>query len=72
MAFPIKALQVDGGGEFQAAFEEACQERGLVKGIYNTVRPHQVLDGRTPAEYLKEHHPEVAHLSHMQWASTRH
>ena len=29
MPFPIKALQVDGGSEFQAAFEEACQERGI-------------------------------------------
>lgn len=27
--FPIKALQVDGGGEFAAAFEEACQKREL-------------------------------------------
>jgi putative transposase len=29
MPFPIKALQVDGGAEFQAAFEQACQERGI-------------------------------------------
>jgi transposase InsO family protein len=29
MPFPIKALQVDGGSEFQAAFEEACRERGI-------------------------------------------
>lgn len=29
MPFPIKALQVDGGSEFQAVFEEACQERGI-------------------------------------------
>lgn len=27
--FPIKALQVDGGSEFMAEFETACQERGL-------------------------------------------
>ena len=27
--FPIKALQVDGGSEFMAEFEAACQERGL-------------------------------------------
>jgi transposase InsO family protein len=27
--FPIKALQVDGGSEFMAEFEMACQERGL-------------------------------------------
>lgn len=35
---------------------------------YNTIRPHQALDGRTPQEYLKECHPEMApgvKLSHM-------
>ncbi|MDP6510796.1 MAG: integrase core domain-containing protein [Dehalococcoidia bacterium] len=29
MPFPVKALQVDGGSEFQASFEEACQVRGI-------------------------------------------
>lgn len=29
MPFPIKAIQVDGGSEFQASFEQACQERGF-------------------------------------------
>ena len=29
MPFPIKVLQVDGGSEFEAAFEQACQERGI-------------------------------------------
>lgn len=34
--------------------------------IYNTVRPHYALDGRTPAEYLRQCHPELApKLSHM-------
>jgi len=28
MPFPIRALQVDGGSEFRAAFEAACQRRG--------------------------------------------
>ena len=27
--FPIHAIQVDGGSEFQAGFESACQERGI-------------------------------------------
>jgi putative transposase len=27
--FPIKAIQVDGGSEFKAGFEAACQERGI-------------------------------------------
>lgn len=29
MPFPITALQVDGGTEFQAVFEQACQQRGI-------------------------------------------
>ena len=29
MPFPVRALQVDGGSEFQAGLEQACQERGL-------------------------------------------
>jgi len=114
MPFLVRVLQVDGGSEFQAVFEQACQERGLGlfvlpprspelnghverahrthteefyevydgelqveplnralkewEGVYNTIRPHQALDGRTPAEYLRECHPEVAQLpqlSHM-------
>jgi transposase InsO family protein len=29
LPFPLRALQVEGGGEFAAAFEEACRQRGL-------------------------------------------
>ena len=29
MPFPIRALQVDGGSEFMAGFEQACQQRGI-------------------------------------------
>lgn len=29
MPFPVRALQVDGGSEFAADFEQACQQRGL-------------------------------------------
>jgi len=29
MPFPVRAVQVDGGSEFAAEFEEACQRRGL-------------------------------------------
>jgi len=113
LPFPIKAIQVDGGSEFQADFERACQELGLKlfvlpprspklnghveraqrthteefyelydgdleiaplnqallswEQIYNTVRPHHSLDGRTPKEYLEQCHPELvpAQLSHM-------
>ena len=29
MPFPVKAIQVDGGSEFQALFETECQKRGI-------------------------------------------
>ena len=29
MPFPIRAVQIDGGPEFAAEFELACQQRGL-------------------------------------------
>ena len=31
MPFPVKAIQVDGGSEFMAEFETACQAKGLAK-----------------------------------------
>ena len=29
MPFPVRAIQVDGGSEFQAGFEQACQQRNI-------------------------------------------
>ena len=29
MPFPVRAIQVDGGSEFQADFEQSCQDRGI-------------------------------------------
>ncbi len=29
MPFPVKAIQVDGGSEFETIFEEECQKRGI-------------------------------------------
>jgi len=29
MPFPVRAIQVDGGSEFEAVFEEECQRRGI-------------------------------------------
>lgn len=29
MPFPVRAIQVDGGGEYAAVFEEECQRRGI-------------------------------------------
>lgn len=30
MPFPVQAIQVDGGSEFRAEFEQACRDKGLV------------------------------------------
>jgi putative transposase len=30
MPFPVKAIQVDGGSEFEDIFEEECQRRGII------------------------------------------
>jgi len=99
MPFRVTGIQVDGGSEFRADFERACEEKGLdlyvlppkrpqLNGAvercngawryefyaaydlphrlnnlqpfvdafahrYNHHRPHDALDGSTPAEYLK-------------------
>ncbi len=96
--FTITGIQVDGGSEFRAQFEQACQDKGLALYVlppkrpqlngavercngswryefyavydlphsidklqplvdafahrFNHHRPHDALDGKTPAEYL--------------------
>jgi putative transposase len=37
--FPVRGIQVDGGSEFRAAFEEACQSRGLNLFVLPPKRP---------------------------------
>ncbi len=60
--------EVYGGDLEMAPLNHALQDW---ERIYNTIRPHHALDGRTPAEYLKQCHPELApKLSHMSWTST--
>ena len=54
MPFPIRALQVDGGSEFAAEFEQACQSRHL---------PLFVLPPRSPK---LNGHVERAHRTHNE------
>jgi hypothetical protein len=112
MPFKVSGIQVDGGSEFMADFERACQEKSLILYVlppkrpqlngavercngswryefyaaydlptrldklqtfvdafahrYNHNRPHDALDGRTPAEYLKTisgRDPPASHMS---------
>lgn len=44
MPFPIQAIQVDGGSEFMAGFERACQERGILLHVLPPRSPK--LNGR--------------------------
>jgi transposase InsO family protein len=111
MPFTVTGIQVDGGSEFQADFERACEEKQLnlyvlppkrpqLNGAvercngawryefyaaydlphrleklqpfvdafahrYNHQRPHDALDGKTPAEYLQSlsSAPQPSHMS---------
>lgn len=108
--FKIEGIQVDGGSEFRADFEDACQAKGLTLFVlppkrpqlngaveraqstwryefyachdlpsrldklqplvdafahrFNHYRPHDALDGMTPAEYLRSISADVP-PSHM-------
>lgn len=112
MPFTVTGIQVDGGSEFMADFETACQAKNLALYVlpprrpqlngavercngswryefyaaydlpnrldkmqlfvdtfahrYNHNRPHDALDGRTPADYLKSisrGDPTASHMS---------
>ena len=111
MPFAVKGIQVDGGSEFMAAFEQACRDKRLdlfvlppkrpqLNGAvercngswryefyavhdlphqidrlqpfvdafahrYNHHRPHDALDGQTPAEYLAAQGGANLKPSHM-------
>ncbi len=51
MPFPIRALQVDGGSEFAAEFELACQVRGLHLFVLPPALPQTQRLGRTRQPY---------------------
>ena len=54
MPFPVKAIQVDGGSEYRADFEEACQQMGVKLFV---LPPHSPkLNGRV----------ERAHRTHLE------
>jgi transposase InsO family protein len=55
---------------YTGQFDMRSLNRGLRQweAVYNTIRPHRSLDKRTPAEYLRKHHPGMARKltpSHM-------
>ena len=65
--FPIKALQVDGGSEFAAEFEEACQQKELPLFVLPPKSPklngHVERSNRTHNEEFYEVHAQSDQLS---------
>lgn len=62
LPFPLRGIQVDGGSEFQAEFEQACQERGLRLFVLPPRSPklngHVERANRTHTEEFYEVYPD--------------
>lgn len=62
LPFPLKGIQVDGGSEFQAGFEQACQDRGLRLFVLPPRSPklngHVERANRTHTEEFYEVYPD--------------
>ena len=79
MPFDVEAIQVDGGSEFMAEFEDACQRRGLKLYVLPPKSPQMnggvergngawrygALGGLTPHEYLQATKAKAAAVSQM-------
>jgi transposase InsO family protein len=65
MPFPIAALQVDGGSEFAAEFEAACQQRGLPLFVLPPRSPK--LNGQVERAH-RTHHEEFYQVIPERWA----
>ncbi len=44
LPFPLRAIQIDGGSEFKAEFEAACEQKGIALWVLPPRSPE--LDGR--------------------------
>jgi putative transposase len=64
MPFPIAALQVDGGSEFAAEFELACQQRGLPLFVLPPRSPK--LNGQVERSH-RTHHEEFYQVIPKHW-----
>ena len=64
MPFPIAALQVDGGSEFAAEFELACQQRGLPLFVLPPRSPK--LNGQVERSH-RTHHEEFYQVIPDRW-----
>lgn len=65
MPFPLRALQVDGGSEFAAEFEQACQARGLPLFVLPRCSPK--LNGQVERAH-RTHNEEFYELTPTDWS----
>ena len=63
--FPLRALQVDGGSEFAAEFEQACQARGLPLFVLPRCSPK--LNGQVERAH-RTHNEEFYEITPSDWS----
>jgi transposase InsO family protein len=68
MPFPLRALQVDGGSEFAAEFEQACQARGLPLFVLPRCSPK--LNGHVERAH-RTHNEEFYEIVPTDWSLPR-
>jgi transposase InsO family protein len=64
MPFPIRAIQVDGGSEFAAGFETACQQRGIRLFVLPPRSPE--LNGHVERAQ-RTHTEEFYEVTELEW-----
>jgi len=62
--FPVRAIQVDGGSEFQAEFERECQKRGILLFVLPPRSPK--LNGRVERAH-RTHREEFYEVADLGW-----
>ena len=62
--FPIRAIQVDGGSEFQADFERECERRGILLFVLPPRSPK--LNGRVERAH-RTHREEFYEVADLDW-----
>jgi putative transposase len=63
--FPIRAIQVDGGSEFQASFEEECRRRGILLFVLPPRSPK--LNGHVERAH-RTHTEEFYEVADLSWS----
>ena len=64
MPFPVRAIQVDGGSEFQAEFERECQKRGILLFVLPPRSPK--LNGCVERAH-RTHREEFYEVADLDW-----